>query len=149
MQKIIRVMMMSAALMGLVGQLALGEDQDNNEDLYHYLEGRYIVIGRVINGAKTYQGTVDLVYEKGRLGVTRKINGLVIKGEGRIEHALGTDKADVLRVRYIQDGKDYEITYVWNSDLDNYPRLSGYLYESGKKTDSPGLEALFRDHAQK
>ena len=44
--------------------------------------------------------------------------------------------------------QEYEITYLWRSDLDNYARLSGYLYQPGEKTDSPGMEALFRDHTK-
>jgi len=41
-----------------------------------------------------------------------------------------------------------EVTYLWHSDLDNHPRLSGYLHGSGQKTDSPGMGVLFRDHAR-
>ena len=40
--------------------------------------------------------------------------------------------------------KEYDATYSWQSDPDNYPRFTGYLYLSGTK--SPGLEALFPIH---
>ena len=149
MKKIIQVISISALLLACVGYPAMGEEQENLEGMYHYLAGHYILIGKEMNSDKTYQGMAAFVYENGRLNVTRKIHGLVVKGEGRIEHALGPDEVDVLRVRFVQAGLNYEVTYVWQSDLDNYPRLSGYLYQPGKQTESPGLEALFRDHTQK
>jgi len=148
MQTIVQVMVMSAVLPVLVGQSARGEGQDNREDLSNYLAGRYIVIGREMNSDKTSQGIVTFVYEKGRLSVTQKIRGRCVKGEGRIEHAPGPDKADVLRVRFVQGQKGYEVPCRWQRDLDIYPGLSGYLYQSGKKTDAPGMEVLFRGHAQ-
>ena len=42
------------------------------------------------------------------------------------------------------DGKEYDAACRWQSDPDNYPRFTGYLYLSGPK--SPGLEALFPIH---
>jgi hypothetical protein len=47
-------------------------------------------------------------------------------------------------MRFRFDGNEYDATYSWQSDPDNYPRLTGYLYLSGTK--SPGLEALFPIH---
>jgi hypothetical protein len=55
----------------------------------------------------------------------------------------------VLRVRFVRAGQEYEIPYLWRSDLDNYARLSGYLDQPGKQTDSPGMEALFVDHTKR
>jgi hypothetical protein len=37
----------------------------------------------------------------------------------------------------------YEGTYLWQSDADNFARLTGYVYRSGHSTESPGMEALF------
>jgi len=96
---------------------------------------------------KIIQGIVRVVHEKGRRSVTRNIRGRSLKGEARIEHALGSDKADELRVRYVQGGKGYETACLGRSDRDNLPRLSGYLYRTGEETDTPGMEDLFRDHA--
>ncbi len=39
--------------------------------------------------------------------------------------------------------------YLWRNDLDNYARISGYVYQLGKKILKPGLEALFIDHNTK
>jgi hypothetical protein len=78
--------------------------------------------------------------------VTRVISGERITGVGKIEHALGPDEANVLRVRFTRNGQEYEATYILQSDLDNYARLSGYVYQPGKHTSDPGLEALFIEH---
>jgi hypothetical protein len=42
------------------------------------------------------------------------------------------------------DGAEYDATYRWQSDPDNYPRFAGYVYLADTK--SPGLEALFPIH---
>ncbi|HPI92372.1 MAG TPA: hypothetical protein PLT09_13545 [Deltaproteobacteria bacterium] len=141
--------LISIAVLALMGQPAMGDDIADDESLYGFLAGRYITIGKELNSDRTYCGKVVFSHEKGHLMVTRDIGGKISKGEGRIEHALGPDKADVLRVRFVQAGQEYEITYLWQSDLDNYARLSGYLYQPGRKTDSPGMEALFIDHTKR
>ena len=71
----------------------------------------------------------------------------VTRGIGKIEKAAGGD-AEVLRIRFDQDGKSYEGTYLIDGDLDNYARLSGYLYLADGSTKSVGLEALFADRGQ-
>lgn len=83
-----------------------------------------------------------------RLDMTRIVNGFSMKGTGRIEYALGADPVPVLWAGFRLDGADYETTCLWRSDLDNYARISGYLYRPGVETDSAGMEVLFIDHAQ-
>lgn len=149
MQRIIQVMSVSLMLLVLGGRPILADDLKNHEFLYGYLAGNYHVVGKELNSDKTYSGKVVFSYEKDRLVVTRDIQQETVTGEGRIEHALGPDEANVLRVRFVRAGQEYEITYIWRCDLDNHARLSGYVYQPGKQTDSPGLEALFIDHAKK
>lgn len=146
MKGIIQAIAISAVTMALAGHPAMGDSTENQEFLYEYLAGHYIAIGKELNSDHTYIGKVVFSYEKGRFTVTREIRGTILKGQGRIEPALGADAADVLRVRFVRAGQQYEITYLWRSDLDNYARLSGYLYQPGKQTNSPGMEALFIDH---
>jgi hypothetical protein len=62
----------------------------------------------------------------------------------RFDTVAGDDRIPVLRMHFHLDGKEYDATYCWQSDPDNYPRFTGYLYLSGTK--SPGLEALFSIH---
>jgi hypothetical protein len=118
-------------------------DTDDSQPLYQFLAGTYTVVGKALNSSKTYLGETVFTLEGDHLAVARRINGKTVRGIGKIDHALRADEVKVLRVTYAQRGKEYEITYLWQSDLDNYARLSGYLYERGKQTNVPGLEVLF------
>ena len=134
-------------LLFCVTQTALADDVKNHAFYYGYLSGTYLLIGQEIDSNKTYSGRVVLKKQGDHLEVTRIIHGEKITGIGTIEHALGPDKANVLRVRFTRNKQPFEITYLWRSDLDNYARLSGYVYQPGKHTATPGLEALFIDHS--
>jgi hypothetical protein len=92
----------------------------------------------------TYTGHVTLRDEGGVLQVTRTVEGKTDKCAGRFDTVAGTDRIPVLRTHFHFDGKKYDATDRWQSDPDNYPRFTGYLYLSGTK--SPGLEALFPMH---
>lgn len=133
-------------LLCLVGTAAADETA-NHEFLYGFLAGTYRAVGKEADSDRTYSGKVILKNRSDHLAVTRTIGSETVTGTGTIEHALGPDEAHVLRVRFTRNGKDYEITYLWRSDLDNFARLSGYLYEPGGQTGNPGLEALFIDPA--
>ena len=76
--------------------------------------------------------------------LTRTVEGKTDKCAARFDTVGGTDRIPVLRMHFRFDGKEYDATYRWQSDPDNYPRFTGYLYLSGTK--SPGLEALFPIH---
>jgi hypothetical protein len=126
---------------------AINLDADT-DFLYGYLPGTYILIGKAPDSNVTYYGTVEFIKEESGLKVIRSISGKIVTGEGRIEYATA-DKTQVLRVRFIENKKQYEATYLIGSDLDNYGRLTGFLYEKEGKTKLPGLEALFSDHVLK
>jgi hypothetical protein len=116
------------------------------DSLYEFLQGTYHIIGRLVDSSLTYTGRVALTKTANGLQVKRTIDGKTIEGVGKIETATA-DKIKVLRVRFIDQNKSCEATYLINSDLDNYARLSGYLYViNGSVTTTPGLEALFFDH---
>ena len=83
-----------------------------------------------------------------QLEVTRRVAGKQIVGVGALEFATA-DKRNVLRVRFADSGQHYEATYIICSDLDNYARLTGYVYSKGGNTKIPGLEAWFSDHGQR
>jgi len=146
-----QVMMKKLLFIALVcfAQTALADDVKNHDFLYGFLSGTYLLVGQESDSGKTYSGRVIFKKQGDHLEVTRIIHGQRITGVGTIEHALGPDKANVLRVRFNQNKKKFEITYLWRSDLDNYARLSGYVYQPEKRTAAPGLEALFIDHSTK
>jgi hypothetical protein len=136
-----------ALLLAAVPLLGSAGESVEHEFLYQFLAGRYVLIGKKPGSDTTYLGKVVLDHEADHLLVERVIDGITLTGEGVIEHALGADQADVLRVRFVEDGVSYEATYLWSSDLDNYARLTGYLYRVDGSDESPGLEALFIDHS--
>ena len=127
---------------------AWAQEQGNGRDidfLYRFLQGHYTLVGKFPDSNKTYGGKVILRKKADGLEVIRRINGKEIRGTGRIETATA-DRIKVLRVRFVDSGKNYEATYLIHSDLDNYARLTGYLYLKKGGTTKPGLEALFTDH---
>ncbi len=114
------------------------------EFLYSFMAGTYHVIGKHIDSDATYAGTVILENRGTYLRVTRQIGGTDTTGEGRLEPAVHGE-AKVLRVRFHQDGRACEATYLWHTDLDNYPVFAGYVTFPGEPTDTPGMEAMFID----
>jgi len=116
----------------------------DEEFLRNYMAGDYDLIGRKADSSATYNGHVTLRDEGGVLQVTRTVEGKTDKCAARFDTVAGSDRIPVLRMRFRFEGKEYDATYTWQSDPDNYPRLTGYLYLSGTK--SPGLEALFPIH---
>jgi hypothetical protein len=112
--------------------------------LRNYMAGEYDLIGRKADSSATYNGHVTLRDEGGVLQVIRTVEGKTDKCAARFDTVAGTDRIPVLRMHFHFDGKEYDATYRWQSDPDNYPRFTGYLYLSGTK--SPGLEALFPTH---
>jgi hypothetical protein len=50
-----------------------------------------------------------------------------------------------LRIRFIDENKSYELTYIIDSDLDNYARSTGFLYLKEGGSKEPGLEALLKE----
>ena len=116
----------------------------DEEFLRSYMAGEYDLLGRKTDSTATYNGRITLRDEGGVLQVTRTVEGTTNKCAARFDTVAGTDRIPVLRMRFHFDGNEYDATYSWHSDPDNYPRFTEYLYLSGTK--SPGLEALFPIH---
>src|ERR1700746_3463442 len=120
------------------------QKQPDAESLRSYMAGEYDLIGRKADSTATYGGHVTLKDEARVLQVTRTVDGKTEKCAAQFDTVAGTDRIPVLRMHFHFDGKEYDATYRWQSDPDNSPRLTGYLYLSS--TRSPGLEALFPIH---
>ena len=135
-----------AVLLGAVSGRSSETDRKAPDEESHrgYMAGEYDLIGRKADSNATYNGHVTLRDEEGVLQVTRTVQGQTDKCAARFDTVAGTDRIPVLRMHFHFDGKEYDATYRWQSDPDNYPRFTGYLYLSGTK--SPGLEALFPIH---
>jgi hypothetical protein len=113
----------------------------DEESLGGYMAGEYDLIGRKADSSATYSGHVTLRDENGVLQITRTLDGNTDKCVARFDTVAGNDLIPVLRMHFHLDGKEYDATYRWQSDPDNYPRFTGYVYLAGTK--SPRLEALF------
>lgn len=121
-------------------------DRGNEAPPADYFVGKYAVIGRTPDSKVSYSGIVKLEAQAdGRFVMIRKIGGHETKGTAFLDHAdPPADRPAVLRIRFEENGKEFEGTFLWRSDLDNYPRLTGFIYRrSGAKTQSAGLEAWF------
>src|SRR5262245_33192784 len=116
----------------------------DEESLRGYMAGEYDLVGRKPDSTVTYSGHVTLRDEKGGLQLTRTIGGKTDKCVARFDSLAGDDRIPVLRIHFHFDGKEYDAVYRWQSDPDNYPRFTGYVYLTDTK--SPGLEALFPVH---
>jgi len=116
----------------------------DDESLRSYMTGEYDLIGRKADSSATYNGHVTFRDEGGALQVIRTVEGKTDKCAARFDTVAGTDRIPVLQMHFRFEGKEYDATYRWQSDPDNYPRFTGYLYFTGTK--SPGLEALFPIH---
>jgi len=116
----------------------------DEESLRGYMCGEYDLIGRKADSTATYTGHVTLRDNGGVLQVTRTVEGRTDKCAARFDTVAGADRIPVLRIHFHFDGKEYDATYRWQSDPDNYPRFTGYFYLAGTK--SPGLEAFFPIH---
>lgn len=110
-----------------------------------YISGDYVVIGKAADSGRVYEGGVNIRYTgDNKFVVRRRIGSVTATAEGFFAVASPPpDEPLVFRVRFTQDRKEFEATYLWKSDLDNYARLTGCVYLREGGTKSPGLEALF------
>ncbi|HEY1406505.1 MAG TPA: hypothetical protein VF857_07860 [Spirochaetota bacterium] len=119
-------------------------DESRYDNLSDFVQGKYLMIGRSSDGKKVYSGNVRISFEKER-NVVRVINGKTIRGNWEIIE-FGCDEVLVLRMRFVEKMISYEAIFLITTDLENYPRLTGEVYESDNPARPPALEALFPVH---
>ena len=142
-----RVLLASLALLLVANSVQYldAEPKSDDEDvLRSYMCGEYDLIVRKADWTAMYNGHVTIRDERGVLQVTRTVEGRTDKCTARFDTVAGADRIPVLRMKFRFEGNEYEAVYRWQSDPDNYPRFTGYIYLSDTK--SPGLEALFPIH---
>lgn len=120
----------------------------NAEDnfLARYLVGNYLLIGQGVDSKSTYSGNVSMYLENNKLKVKRTIKGKVTIGQASFKQVLQGDSS-VLRIQFSENGISFEETCLLRGDLDNYARITCYLYIPGADITNPGLEALFIDNS--
>jgi len=132
----------AALILALACQRTSATSQVDKTFLLGFLAGEYRLVGQAPDSGAAYVGQVTLRQHKGSLEIVRTVAGVSTRGSGTIE-AAGEGGTLVLKARFSVSAVAYEATYLWKSDLDNYPRLTGYTYRAAGETKSPGLEALF------
>lgn len=134
-------------LAGVLAQISSGAQQSgqagNMEDLADIMAGEYVIVGKYPDSNEPYLGHLTLRAKGAGFEITRVVGGQTTQGTASFETAGGSSKIPVLRMRFVQDGREFEGTYQWKTDLENYFRLTGYLYPLKEHTENPGLEALF------
>jgi hypothetical protein len=132
----------------LIGLLFLGivnvSSAQNDFPPEGFMDGSYVVIGRLPDSRQTYQGTLNITTSKQVLSLTRVINGQKIVALGQFE--TGADNTRILKVNFGTKGKKFEQSCLVNTDLDNYARVTCYVFE--KTTKKVGLETWFSDYGQ-
>ena len=121
---------------------------DDIDSLLDYFTGSYRLIGKQLDSSKTFLGRVVINRKGNQLQILRTVNGTTVEGVGTIQTAPLTSSR-VLRIRFSSGASKFQGTYLFHSDLDNYARITGYLYKIDPKTGAPidtknpGLETLF------
>jgi hypothetical protein len=132
----------------LIGMLFLGiltvSNAQNDFPPEGYLDGAYVIVGRLPDSKQTYQGTIKVSTSNQVLNVARVINGQKTVALGKFETTQ--ENARVLKLNLDSKGKKYEESCLVSNDLDNYARVTCYVY--GKTTKKVGLETWFNDHGQ-
>lgn len=140
----------------LIGISACGAEAEPKAGSYpvtpppvDFVAGSYELIGRYPDSDNVYSGTMTIGVadeNSGSLTITRRVGGKTIPGSGVVTSTTG-DAVVVLRIEFEgAHGAEMEATYLIDTDLDNYARLTGYVYAKNGDTTIPGIEALFSDH---
>ena len=121
------------------------EDKGENNFLSDFLVGTYTIVGKKIESSETYTGSMKIENIKGKFKVTRQIGDKKIICEAVIKEVL-SGEIKIFIINYTENKIDYEISYMIDTDFDNYARLTGYFYIKGTYPEKPGLEAAFSNH---
>ena len=137
-----KALLMIATLVVLLAGIPFSRAEDGAiHEIERFVEGNYTLLGKAIASRKTYLGEISIERKTEGLEVTRRIEGSAVKGTAFVAHAT-PDKVPVLRIRFMEKGKQLEETCLVDGDLDNYARLTCYLYFTEEDVREPGMEAM-------
>lgn len=122
------------------------KNKDQEDSLLTFLSGAYEVVGKYPEGKGTYFGIMTLTRKGNELEITRNIKGKKSTGSAKVVTVIA-DNIPVLQANFTQGKDKLQATYIISTDLDNYARLTGKVYFTGRGTKTPGLEALFIYHS--
>jgi hypothetical protein len=119
-------------------------DSPDTPFLLEFLAGEYRLIGQQPDSGAPYVGKVSLCERNGQFELVRTVGGTTIHGTGSITTA-GEGTA-VLKSQFTVAGVAYEAMYLWRSDMDNYPRLTGYVIVNRVRQIHPDWKRSFTSH---
>lgn len=140
-------------IIGLVGPATLAEDSKTNEPddgsltiggvliIPDAFTGDYILVGKHPDGGAAYSGSASLQTEENNIIMKLRIGREVTSAIGHFEVPHPPGEGAVLR--FVETSNKWKSTCLWQSDLDNYFRLSCYKLEVGETHSEPGLESFF------
>lgn len=118
------------------------KDVEYRKNTYNFLIGNYLIVGKYYKSNITYYGKATIAINGDNLKITKYINKQRMNAVGKIERALFAD-TDVLRMHFMEHQQPREGTCLFQGDLDNYARISCYIYPPHSDTSDPGLEVWF------
>jgi hypothetical protein len=120
---------------------------DAKKELKKFIVGNYLLVGKAVDSQETYTGKLSIQLKNDQLFIKRHINDEVTFGQAKIKTA-NNGHTNLLEMNFTLLKVNYQQTCLIQGDLDNYARISCYLYPLAYSTSDPGLEVLFHDHTQ-
>lgn len=106
-----------------------------------FFVGDYVVVGKLPDDGAAYSGSASLVAEGANLTMRILVDDKISIAKGRIEVPEPPGEGSVLR--FVDIDNEWKSNCLWDTDLDNYPRLTCYKLFIGSSHSEPGLESLF------
>jgi hypothetical protein len=119
--------------------VVFAKDISELEQYAPFLAGKYRVIGQDIDTNATYSGVITLEYSDDKLIVKRVIDDKIQNGIAIIQKPF-IESPKILEVSYTKSNQIVKTYYIWQTEFDNYARLTGRIMRDNKQV---GYEALF------
>lgn len=133
-------------LLLVASSAAVAHESDEHDGLLAFLAGNYVLIGKHLDSDDSFVGSLVLEQHGDHLAGYRLVSTVKTDVRAVIRHPACCESTHMLRLTFELDGVNLEASYLVTSDLDNYGRLSGHVYNPAQKTNWPGMEVLFFDH---
>ena len=125
------------------GLSAYADEGNHHGQMAGFYAGTYVLVGKRMDSDDTFVGTLVLEHVGDGLEGYRLIADNRVSVSGTIEHPLCCESAHTLRLKFKDGDRELEASYLLDIDLDNYGRLSGFVFDPELRTDWPGMEVLF------
>ena len=129
----------------LLGLPVYADEGNHHGDMAGFYAGTYVLVGKKMDSDETFVGSMVLEHNGDGLTGYRLIADRRVSVSGKIEHPRCCEQVHMLRLEFKDGDRDLLASYLLDTDLDNYGRLSGFVYDPERTSDWPGMEVLFFD----